>query len=472
MKNRALIAAALVILVAGLAMPQATATLGNMIQLGRATSANLPTPSTTIQGALIFDLDAGKPKYNNGTTWLELLDSTYDAGPGGSAVCDDYWYDAGIAFAGTAYQQQAIGSNYVIQNPDGGIGLVVGGRYTSAQVAAGLGEAIAIVNTLPGQALSAGVGFHQTDPRPAGITAMLFASSIDDGGVRQGLNIHSKSPVTTSIGATFGTAAVVIQTIGSTEITTYKPVIATTTNAATHLVGFQVATNGARVDFGEGSTDYFASDGGYIYTPNPLLSRVAAAQVALTFENTGALLDLGAGASDYLSSDGTGIASASYLKVAGFTDAGIPAAAAGNVGAVAYNTSIGTLTYSNGAAWVPVGTALPLTSVFVNAVTVAATTYASEPGPGDPFAVTAIRFTVSTPGTVGSTNANFRISSGASNCDCAFGCNSAAAGYRIACTGTCSFAGASAMTYAMTSIGDCTLGPLLQGNVTVEGRIQ
>lgn len=54
-------------LISGLALSQTT--LGTMFKLGTSTTANLPASSTTIEGALLYDLDAGMLKANNGTTW-------------------------------------------------------------------------------------------------------------------------------------------------------------------------------------------------------------------------------------------------------------------------------------------------------------------------------------------------------------------------------------------------------------------
>ena len=77
MKTRILLA--LLLIGGSLAFAQASATLGNIIQLGRSTSANLPASSTTIQGAMLFDLDAGVPKYNTGSAWATFTSPSVPA---------------------------------------------------------------------------------------------------------------------------------------------------------------------------------------------------------------------------------------------------------------------------------------------------------------------------------------------------------------------------------------------------------
>ncbi len=57
----------ILVFVAGLAFGQTI--LGQMFKLGGSTTALLPTSSTTLTGALIFDTDAGVIRYNDGTAW-------------------------------------------------------------------------------------------------------------------------------------------------------------------------------------------------------------------------------------------------------------------------------------------------------------------------------------------------------------------------------------------------------------------
>ena len=468
--------AAALALVAGLALSQAPTILGNMLQLGRSTEAALPTSSTAIQGALLFNLDAGAPTMNDGTRWLTLLDTTFDAGPRGGGSSDagnPYWVDGGTAGQSVTYAYMAIKPRYYFQSPeDGGVALTVG---TLAKSDAGnLG--LTLYNSYAGQTYGSGLGFYNSVSTDGGFGAYLgkmFQSGASSGGLVAGFDIHAIGLVT-SIGPTLGTAAEAIQTIDATSISAYKPYVSyspTNTNAfgTAHSTGTRLYR---RFYFGPGSgTDYISSDGGYIFTPSPLLSQAAAGQHAFAIQTTGASIDLGSGASDRLNSDGTGATSTGWWRPAGFTDAGLPSPV-GLEGSFAYNSSSGRLVYSNGSAWPRVNAIPQLSSVYINAATVAGTTYSQETGPAANFIIDAIRFTVSTPGAGGTTNANFRATAGAGNCDCAFACNSTSVGHRIACTGTCTFAASAAMTYSVTSIGDCATGPTLQGNLTVEGSFR
>lgn len=116
-------------------------------------------------------------------------------------------------------------------------------------------------------------------------------------------------------------------------------------------------------------------------------------------------------------------------------------------------------------------------SIYVNAVTVAGTIYGGEVLPtGSPaypdLNITGLRFRIDTPGAGGNTPLNFRVSDGTNDCDCSDGlaCDSAAGNYRLNCTGVCIFAEGVELTYTVESIGDCATGPLILGNIQVEGR--
>ncbi len=77
---------------------------------------------------------------------------------------------------------------------------------------------------------------------------------------------------------------------------------------------------------------------------------------AIQFNSSGARLDFGPTSSlDYIASDATGIGTAGYFKFGAYTDAGLPAAAAGNLGATAYGSSTGGLKLSNGVTWIDIG---------------------------------------------------------------------------------------------------------------------
>lgn len=103
---------------------------------------------------------------------------------------------------------------------------------------------------------------------------------------------------------------------------------------------------------------------------------------------------------------------------------------------------------------------------YVNARIVASTTYGGWTPSHNVF-VNKVSFFISAAGTVGSTNANLRITDGSSNCDCAFACNSSSS-VTVSCSGSCAFASAVPVTFTATSIGNCALGPNIAGNAMIE----
>lgn len=78
-------------------------------------------------------------------------------------------------------------------------------------------------------------------------------------------------------------------------------------------------------------------------------------------------------------------------------------------------------------------------------------------------------FRIRTSGTGGTTNANVLATDGTNNCNFAFACNSATGATSVVGTGTCAFPADALITYSITSIGDCSIGPDLQGVVIVTG---
>ena len=119
------------------------------------------------------------------------------------------------------------------------------------------------------------------------------------------------------------------------------------------------------------------------------------------------------------------------------------------------------------------GSASLLTSVFVGAVTTATTTYGGDVLPAYPFTVSQATFRTSAAGSGGSTDFAFRVSDGTNHCDCTMACNVVAGNKNPTCAGAggtgCSFAASASLTYSVNSIGDCTTGPTIVGNVQVRG---
>lgn len=155
--------------------------------------------------------------------------------------------------------------------------------------------------------------------------------------------------------------------------------------------------------------------------------------------------------------------------------------AVGRTGGLLYGTTTSKAYLSNGTSWVGIcvegsycadaGLPTLIDSTYINNVTFATTTYGGGVLPAAATTYSAARFHIRTPGSGGTTNATIRISDGTNNCDCGFACNVAVGNYRAACTGTCAFAASASITYSTNSIGDCTAGPDIQGNVDFEGLV-
>lgn len=87
MRNRTFFVLLAILTVGGLAFSQTI--LGAMFKLGAFTTGTLPTSSATIQGALVYDSDAGVIRHNNGVEWLSApLEAFFSASlaPGGTGA--------------------------------------------------------------------------------------------------------------------------------------------------------------------------------------------------------------------------------------------------------------------------------------------------------------------------------------------------------------------------------------------------
>jgi len=170
-----------------------------------------------------------------------------------------------------------------------------------------------------------------------------------------------------------------------------------------------------------------------------------------------------------------GFRATTYLQSIGVATGALPACNAAQAGSFEYDTTLTCPKYCNGTAWsacLATGSQQTINAVYVNSATVAATTYGGGIIPAQSVLVSAIQYRTRAVGTVGSTNAVFRATDGASNCDCTFACNQATGNHRAACAptaGSCTFAASASITYSINSIGDCVVGPDLQGNILVEG---
>lgn len=77
---------------------------------------------------------------------------------------------------------------------------------------------------------------------------------------------------------------------------------------------------------------------------------------------------------------------------------------------------------------------------------------------------------VRTAGSGGSTDVSFDISNGVDTCSCTFACNIGTGPFAAACgsAGDCQFNANETLTFKVNSIGDCTIGPDIQGTLNIE----
>jgi len=107
-------------------------------------------------------------------------------------------------------------------------------------------------------------------------------------------------------------------------------------------------------------------------------------------------------------------------------------------------------------------------AIYINDVIAAGSTYGGQVVKrGTTF--NAASFRIRTSGTGGTTNANILATDGTNNCDFSFACNSAVGATAVNASGTCTFPPDALITYVITSVGDCSVGPDLQGVVIISG---
>lgn len=273
-------------------------------------------------------------------------------------------------------------------------------------------------------------------------------------------------------------------------------------NNASGNDAFGVTTNGARWHFGTGANDYLSSDGTNIFFANSSLvlggtSNWTPSSLTLgggiqTISTTGLSATSGSARSDLNQTQNFNAPNSGINIYSSEANSGDPAVRIGISGAQtdvlatqwcqsASPTACTQVAYMQSNGYLASKTPHTLSSVYINSPTVASTTYGGETLPPNFFTVIAARFRLRAAGTGGTTNATFRASAtlfdaGTMNCDCAFACNSASQSYRIAClstdAGACIFTPDAGLTYSINSIGDCSVGPDIQGNLTVEGNWQ
>lgn len=295
-----LLLAVMTLLIAAAALGQST--LGNMFKLGVVTTSTRPASSAAIEGALIYDGDAGAPIFNNGTAWKQLVDS--------SSISNS-WYDGGVTYVGPTDPnwpnrtgvigpQTSIFSDAPIQNADAGA-LWIGGRNSVGQLA----TALNIFTDTNGQPTIAFRGTAQN------IWGQIFGSGIVNAHTRFGLNLRG------------GAIGFVNGTTGDTNADTVFGAFDSSTGGYIAEGGsgsyvWSMNNTGARMKFSVfngSSTDYFAGDGIGIITPGYVNSSYAFAT-------------------------GAGLV-APRIKPTGTTDDNFVAAAtgAGSLGSIAYNAT-------------------------------------------------------------------------------------------------------------------------------------
>lgn len=284
-------------------------TLGNMFKLGSSTTANLPTNDAGLLiGALIYDLDAGAPKYNDGTTWQSF---------GSGSSSGGYWLDGG---AGTMYTDTPIARPF-----DGGWALrmynLSGGQdalefYPSGITSGAYATLLSTAQTYSGS-LNTGVlnvqgnGMRVLSPGFAG------ASTTGFGAGRKTLMVQNNSRggiFNIQLGAGLSVSS---GTAGDLSLgTEYGALFYGLTYQGDGYSGFVLQS------FQNVPLSFAASSGAnpngtrqlQLNSSGVLTSYQSASNVAFAVDTTGAQLDLGAGSSDYCASDGIGLETPSYWE--------------------------------------------------------------------------------------------------------------------------------------------------------------
>jgi len=238
MRNRTFFVLLAMLTVGGLAFSQTI--LGQMFKLGSSTEAGLPTSSSTLTGALIYDSDDAGVMYNNGAAWVPLLSSANI-----NSFASGYWVDAGDGYMASATRAG---------RADGGIPF-----YAFAARGTGIDANTAIAISGGNSSTTYGaIRFFQSDYASAtALRSQLFGSTytINTGtnGQTQGLNIQTLS----GNGVNFA--------FGSDPATNWGSLA--TGSVYISESGIRLWTNGTHgIDFGSGANDRAVSDGTGITT--------------------------------------------------------------------------------------------------------------------------------------------------------------------------------------------------------------
>lgn len=222
-------------------------------------------------------------------------------------------------------------------HPASAIGSTPSGNLAATNVQSALNELQTDVDT---RATSSALNAHITDTTdahsasaltnvPSGnLAATDVQTALDE--LQTDINTRATTSALTTHAAlttTHGVAGDIVGTTDSQTLTNKTLGATAISGALTSSVGsgsnaVAFSTNGARLDIGSGSNDYFSSDGTTVTSPGALAglsftSSQASGSNAISFSTSGARLDLGGGASDYFSSNGTDLSTPAKFSAAG-----------------------------------------------------------------------------------------------------------------------------------------------------------
>ena len=268
------------------------ATLGNMYKLGSSTHAALPASSATIQGALIYNLDAGAPYFNNGTVWAPI-----------AAAGSFHWVDGGApTYATTATGFIKPINRVTLGNAEDGGYMLLNGVWL------GTDPVDYAQDGRPTEALAMfgakGINWWQPSVTPFDRTTLWGRIETD-----AVATMHFRSR-----GDGVGGVYYFNNNAGSLN----SMLAAGTYTANAQSGGFSgfafVSNTGHKWHPGDGVNDYLVSDGTGLSTPSYWASTIAGGSVAFKSTVSGARWDYGAGTNDYAASDGTGIETPGYWE--------------------------------------------------------------------------------------------------------------------------------------------------------------
>lgn len=302
---------AFIALIACLVMAQAPASgyppgyIGPYTRLGAVGAGDLLDGGPQLQGALVFIRDAGVPYFYDGTSWQSF---------GGGGTDDAYWVDGGsgrVNLRGVSVAGPSAGP-FIVQPNNSSTNL------STAAVVSGQN----FVGGANGLTALSFMGPNVTSPSIFNAWGNIFTSQGTSANMHAGLILHAHN------GGGETSHSFVTGNISAWPVTT---------------------TNGNLMARIAPAANGFAL-GGATGNGGSVLSYATSGNIAFGALRNGARFDLGDGTNDYFASNGTGIEAASYVRVGNYNDAGLPLATS-IAGGIAYNTSQGQPVYSDGTAW-------------------------------------------------------------------------------------------------------------------------